>query len=304
MKKVGVLCSLVRVEEKLILQRLREREVAFDKIDVRKVILDLVATDWSQYSAILIRCLSQTNALYAARALEMQGVTMVNSARVIETCGDKILTTLALNAHNIPNPRTFVAFDQDPALAAVSALGYPAVIKPPVGSWGRLMAKANDREAAEAVVEHKLSMDADTPLYIQEYIDKPGRDIRTLVVGDETVYAIYRHAEHWITNTARGGQTTNLAITPEIARLSRAAAEAVGGGIVAVDLMEDVDGRLLVNEINNTPEFHGALEAMDTDIAGKMVDYVLQVSESANVVSTHSFAAPLTRPFAKSREDL
>jgi len=239
MKKIGLLCSRVRIEEKLILQRLREREVAFEKIDVRKVVFDLAATDWSQYSAILIRCLSQTNALYAARALELQGVTTVNSSRVIETCGDKVLTTLALNEHNIPNPQTFVAFDKDPALAAVSALDYPAVIKPPVGSWGRLMAKANDREAAEAVIEHKLSMDSDTPLYVQAYIDKPGRDIRSLVVGDETVYAVYRHAEHWITNTARGGQTTNLAVTPEIDQLSRAAAQAVGGGIVAVDLMED-----------------------------------------------------------------
>lgn len=297
MKKVGVLCSRVRIEEKLILQRLREREVAFEKIDVRKVVFDLHAVDWSQYGAILIRCLSQTNALYAARALELQGVKTVNPSRVIETCGDKILTTLALNEHNIPNPQTLVAFDKDSALEAVSALDYPAVIKPPVGSWGRLMAKINDREAAEAVIEHKLSMDTDTPLYIQAYIDKPGRDIRSLVIGDETVYAIYRHAEHWITNTARGGQTTNLAITPEIDQLSRAAAEAVGGGIVAVDLMEDTDGKLLVNEINNTPEFHGALEATDADIAGKMVDYVVQVanSKSANSVSTRSFADSLIR---------
>jgi len=279
MNKIGVLCSRVRVEEKLILQRLRERGLAFEKIDVRKVIFDLHATDWSQYGAILIRCLSQTNALYAARALELQGVETVNPSRVIETCGDKILTTLALNEHHIPNPGTFVAFDKEAALAAVSALDYPAVIKPPVGSWGRLMAKVNDREAAEAVIEHKLSMDGETPLYIQAYVDKPGRDIRALVVGDETVYAVYRSAEHWITNTARGGQTTNLPITPEIDRLCRAAAQAVGGGILAVDLMEDADGRLLVNEVNNTPEFHGAMQATDADIAGKMVDYVVRVSE-------------------------
>jgi [lysine-biosynthesis-protein LysW]--L-2-aminoadipate ligase len=279
MKKIGVLCSRVRVEEKLILQRLRERGIAFEKIDVRQVTFDLHASDWSQYGAILIRCLSQTNALYAARALESQGVETVNPSHVIETCGDKILTTLALNEHDIPNPQTFIAFDKESALAAVSALSYPAVIKPPVGSWGRLMAKLNDPEAAEAVVEHKLSMDGETPLYIQAYVDKPGRDIRALVVGDETVYAVYRSAEHWITNTARGGQTTNLPITPEIDQLCRAAAQAVGGGILAVDLMEDADGRLLVNEVNNTPEFHGAMQATDADIAGKMVDYVVRVSE-------------------------
>ncbi len=278
--KIGVLCSLVRVEEKLIMQRLRERAVPFDKIDVRQVVLDLHATDWSQYEAILIRCLSQTNALYMARALEAQEVKTVNPSRVIETCGDKILTTLALNERSIPNPRTLVAFDRGAALAAVEEIGYPAVIKPPVGSWGRLMAKLNDREATEAIVEHKLSMDGETPLYVQAYIDKPGRDIRALVVGDETVYAVTRSAEHWITNTARGGQTANLPITPEMDALCRAAAQAVGGGIVAVDLLEDTDGTLLVNEVNNTPEFHGAMEVVEIDIAGKMVDYVIQIANS------------------------
>ena len=142
------------------------------------------------------------------------------------------------------------------------------------------MAKVNDREAAEAIIEHKLSMDGETPLYVQAYVDKPGRDIRALVVGDETVYAITRSAEHWITNTARGGQTADLPITPEIDALCRAAAQAVGGGILAVDLLEDSDGTLLVNEVNSTPEFHGAMEAVDVDIAGKMVDYTLEIAHS------------------------
>jgi [lysine-biosynthesis-protein LysW]--L-2-aminoadipate ligase len=185
---------------------------------------------------------------------------------------------LALNEAGIPNPQTRIAFDKESALVAVEAVGYPAVIKPPVGSWGRMMAKVNDREAAEAIVEHKLSADGETPLYVQAYVDKPGRDIRALVVGDEVVYAIYRSAEHWITNTARGGTTTNLPITPELERLCRAAAQAVGGGIVAVDLLEDADGVMMINEVNNTPEFHGAMEVVDVDIAGKMVDHVLQVA--------------------------
>jgi [lysine-biosynthesis-protein LysW]--L-2-aminoadipate ligase len=279
--KIGLLCSRVRVEEKLILQNLRARDVAFDKIDVRQIVFDLHDIDWSQYSAVLIRCLSHTKALYAAKALEMQGVKAVNAHAVIEVCGDKILTTLALQERGIPTPPTQIAFSRDAGLTAVDEIGYPAVLKPPVGSWGRLIAKVNDREAAEGIIEHKemLEEKRDTPLYIQAYVDKPGRDIRSLVVGDETVYAVYRHAEHWITNTARGGQTTSLAVSPEIDRLSRAAAEAVGGGIVAVDLMEDAAGRLLVNEVNNTPEFHGAMESTDVDIAGKMVDYVLRVSE-------------------------
>jgi [lysine-biosynthesis-protein LysW]--L-2-aminoadipate ligase len=278
--KIGVLCSRVRVEEKLILQNLRARGVPFEKLDVRQIVFDLHAADWSQYSAVLIRCLSHTKALYVARALEMQGVKTVNAHAVIEVCGDKILTTLALQARGIPTPPAQIAFSRDAGLTAVDAVGYPAVLKPPVGSWGRLIAKVNDREAAEGIIEHKemLEEKRDTPLYIQAYVDKPGRDIRSLVVGDETVYAVYRHADHWITNTARGGRTTSLAMSPEIDRLSRAAAEAVGGGILAVDLMEDAEGRLLVNEVNNTPEFHGAMEATDVDIAGKMVDYVLKVA--------------------------
>jgi [lysine-biosynthesis-protein LysW]--L-2-aminoadipate ligase len=281
-RKIGVLCSRVRIEEKLILEKLRERGVPFDKIDVRDVVFDLHDTGWSQYSAVLIRCLSHTNALYASRLLEMQGVKTVNSHRVIETCGDKILTTVALQERGIPTPPTRIAFSKEAGMAAITAIGYPAVLKPPVGSWGRLIAKVNDCEAAEAVVEHKevLEAERETPLYIQAYVDKPGRDIRSLVVGDETVYAVYRHAEHWITNTARGGWTSVLPVTPEIDRLSRAAAQAMGGGIVAVDLLEDADGRLLVNEVNNTPEFHGAMEATDVDIAGKMVDYVLEIARS------------------------
>jgi [lysine-biosynthesis-protein LysW]--L-2-aminoadipate ligase len=160
-------------------------------------------------------------------------------------------------------------------------MGYPVVLKPPVGSWGRLLAKLNDRQAAEAVTEYKEALDGpqNDPFYIQEYVDKPDRDIRTLVVGDAVVYAVYRRSEHWITNTARGGDALPCPITPEIADLSLAAAQAVGGGIVAVDLLETADGQLLVNEVNHTPEFHGAMQATDTDIAAKMVDYVVAIAE-------------------------
>ena len=144
-----------------------------------------------------------------------------------------------------------------------------------------MLAKVNDREAAEAVIEHKQMLDRpnSTPVYIQAYIDKPGRDIRALVVGDETICAVYRTSTHWITNTARGGQTASLPVTSEVDDLCQAAARAVGGGIVAVDLLERADGTLVVNEINSTPEFHGAKDATDVDIAAKMVDYAARVAE-------------------------
>jgi [lysine-biosynthesis-protein LysW]--L-2-aminoadipate ligase len=280
--KIGVLCSRVRVEEKMIFQALRERRVEFDRIDVRRLILAPDDTTLEDYDAILIRCVSSSRALYAARLLQERGVRAVNSYEVIATCGDKILTTFALAEHEIPTPRTAIAFTPQQALAAIEEMGYPVVLKPVVGSWGRLIAKVNDRDAAETVLEHKMYAAGgmqNAVFYVQDYIDKPGRDIRTLVAGDEVVYAVYRRSAHWITNTARGGEPLPCPLTPEIADLSLAAARAMGGGIVAVDLLETADGRLLVNEVNHTPEFHGAMQATEADIAGKIVDYVLSVAE-------------------------
>ena len=276
--RVGVLCSRVRLEEKLIFRALERRGVDFERMDVRRMVFDLGSDDLGDCDVVLMRCVSHSRALYAAKILSEGGVRTVNSYQVIATCGDKILTTLALIEHGVPTPLTAIAFGPEPALEAIEEMGYPVVLKPPVGSWGRLMAKLNDRQAAEAILEHKQALGGpqDSVFYIQDYIDKPGRDIRTLVVGDETVYAIYRRSEHWITNTARGGEAAVCPITPEIDRLSRAAAQAVGGGIVAVDLLEAPDGRLLVSEVNHTPEFHGAFEATGLDIAGKMVEHVLK----------------------------
>jgi len=236
-----------------------------------------------KYDAVLLRCVSHSRALYIARMLQSQGVRTVNSRDVIATCGDKVLTTLALIENGIPTPRTAIAFSQDAALRAVEEMGYPAVLKPPVGSWGRLMGKLNDREAAEAVIEHEAALDRaqEAPFYVQDYVHKPGYDIRTLVVGDRTVYAVYRSSDHWITNTARGGKTSHLSLNEEIDCLSRGAAAAVGGGIVAVDILEEQDGTMLVNEVNHTPEFHGAMQATNVDIAGAVVDYVISVAKES-----------------------
>ena len=114
--------------------------------------------------------------------------------------------------------------------------------------------------------------------YIQQYVDKPGRDIRSFVIGDQTIAAIYRRSDHWITNTARGGKTSNCPVTPEIHELSIAAAKAVGGGVVAVDLLETRAGELLVNEVNYTMEFRNSIDVTGVDIPGAIADYVLQVA--------------------------
>ncbi len=279
--KIGVLCSRVRVEEKMIFAALRERGVDLDRIDTRQVIFELGGDSLGKYDAVLVRCLSHSRAYYLTRWLDGLGVPAVSPHHTVATCGDKLLTSAALQEAGVPIPRVMVAFTPQAALEAIEEMGYPVVLKPMRGSWGRLLARVNDRDAAEAILEHKSTLGGyvHSVFYIQEYVDKPGRDIRTLVAGDEVIYAVYRRSAHWITNTARGGEPLPCPLTPEIADLSLAAAQAVGGGIVAVDLLETAKGRLLVNEVNHTPEFHGAAQATDADIAGKIVDYVLSVAE-------------------------
>jgi [lysine-biosynthesis-protein LysW]--L-2-aminoadipate ligase len=172
-----------------------------------------------------------------------------------------------------------VAFTPESALVAIEEMGYPVILKPTVGSWGRLLSKINDREAAEAILEHKdvLGSYQHSIYYIQEYIDKPARDIRSFVVGDENICAIYRYSNHWITNTARGGRAENCPVTPQIAGLSLAAARAVGGGVVAVDLLETQDGQFLVNEVNHTMEFRNSIDTTGVNIPDRVVDYVVKV---------------------------
>ena len=278
--RVGVLCSRVRVEEKLIFKALRDRGVDGERIDANTITLSL-SGGLVGYDVILVRCLSHSRALYASKLLGDNGQRTVNDHEVIATCGDKLLTSLALAQHGVPTPRTKVAFTPRAALEAIEQMGYPVVLKPLNGSWGRLLAKINDRDAAETILEHKHTLGGHrhSIFYIQEYIEKPGRDIRSFVVGDKVIAAIYRHAQHWITNTARGGEASACPITPEVERISRAAAEAVGGGVLAVDILEAPDGRLLVSEVNHTPEFRNSIAPTGVDIAGRIVDRALEVAD-------------------------
>jgi len=279
--RVGVLLSRVRVEEKLLLAELERRDVTVDVIDDRALSFDLAhpRRDWD---VVLARSVSHSRTLYATRVLGAWGVPTINRHDVIATCGDKLLTTMALLEHGVPTPRTRLAFTAESALAAVEETGYPAILKPVVGSWGRLLARVNDRDAAEAILEHKETLGSPQHgvFYVQEHVEKPARDIRAFVVGDETICAIYRYSGHWITNTARGGRAENCPVTPELDTLCRAAARAVGGGIVAVDVLESDDG-LLVNEVNDTMEFRNSIDTTGVNIPARVVDYALAIARRA-----------------------
>ena len=275
--KIGILCSLIRKEEKLLFDEFRRQGLEFTRIDDRELILDLHHRRWD-FDVILERCINHSRALYTLKYLNDCGVKTVNTYEVASTCGDKLLTTLALIRDAVPTPKVYVAYTPEAALQAIEELGYPVVLKPAVGSWGRLLSKVNDRDAAEALLEHKETLGSyhHSTYYIQEYVEKRGRDIRSFVVGDETICAIYRTSPHWITNTARGGIATNCPVTPDLNEISVRAAKAVGGGVVAIDIFETPDG-LTVNEVNYTMEFRNSIDTTGVNIPAKVVDYVREV---------------------------
>lgn len=280
---VGVLLSRVRVEEKLLFAELDARGVQWSRIDDPDLIMRL-DDPLTGYDVILERSINHTRALHALRIFNDWGISTVNTFDVAEVCGNKLLTSTALVREGVPTPRTIIAFTPESALKAIEELGYPAILKPPIGSWGRLLSKINDRDAAEAILEHKevLGSFHHSTYYIQEYIEKPDRDIRAFVVGDETIAAIYRYSKHWITNTARGGISDNCPVTPEMARICQAAARAVGGGVVAVDLVEAGDSYSVI-EVNYTMEFRNSIAPTGVNIPGRIIDYVLQVGEGRAV---------------------
>ncbi len=276
--RIAILASRVRVEEKLLVAALQQRGVEFELIDDGQLLLDLARPDerWRAYDAVLCRSVSQSRGLAVSYVLEHWGIPVYNSAQVTATCNDKLLTTLALLRAGIPTPRTLLAFEQQSAAQGIETLGYPAVLKPVTGSWGRLLARVNDRDAAEAILEHQETLGGYQHQihYIQEYVSKPQRDIRAFVVGEHTLCAIYRSSAHWVTNTARGAVASNCPLTPELDELCVCAARAVGGGILAVDVLEDEQRGYLVNEINATMEFRNSIAPTGVDIPQEIVEYV------------------------------
>lgn len=282
---VGILLSRVRVEEKLLLEEFARRGVEVSRIDDRDVVFELGRNDLD-FDVVLERAINHSRALYALKLLNDAGITTVNTYRVADNCGNKIITSSLLAKENVPSPRTLIAFTPESALEAIEDVGYPAVLKPAVGSWGRLLSLVSDRYAAEAILEHKeiLGSYHHSIFYVQEYVKKPNRDVRSFVVGNECICAIYRYSEHWLTNTARGGRAENCPVTDQIAELSLAAARAVGGGVVAIDLLESERG-LLVNEVNYTMEFRNSIDTTGVNIPARIVDYTIQQGERVGTSS-------------------
>jgi [lysine-biosynthesis-protein LysW]--L-2-aminoadipate ligase len=276
MIRIGFLYTRLRVEEKYLLDELEQRsDIEVVRISDAEQYFDITHLP-EPVDVLFERSISYSRGLYISKIYQANGVAVVNSPQVAERCGDKYVASQLLVQNGIPTPRVVMAFDEDSALRAIEAVGYPCVLKPVIGSWGRLLAKVDNRSAAEAFIEHKASLGVNHQVYyIQEYVNKPGRDIRAFVIGDQAICAIYRSSENWITNTARGGVATNCPVTDEIADLCQRAARAVGEGLLALDLFETESG-LTINEINHTMEFRNSIATTGVNIPAHMVDYVLR----------------------------
>jgi [lysine-biosynthesis-protein LysW]--L-2-aminoadipate ligase len=276
MARIGFLYSRMRIEEKLLLEDLKSRpNVEVVMINDDEVFFDITHKPY-EVDVLFERSISYHRGLYISRIFEAFGVPVINSALVAGRCGDKYVTSQMLVTQGIATPRVIMAFSEEAALKATQEIGYPCVMKPVIGSWGRLLAKADDASAAEAFIEHKTILGGSNHqiFYIQEYVPKPGRDIRAFCVGEEPICAIYRSSENWITNTARGGIASNCPITAELGDLVQRTARALGGGLLAIDVFESPQG-LLVNEVNHTMEFRNSIHTTGVNIPQKMVDYVL-----------------------------
>ncbi|WP_245675725.1 RimK family alpha-L-glutamate ligase [Micromonospora halophytica] len=274
-----MLASRIGADEKRLFDTLDRRGIPFDHVDTRRQWF-AAGQPGRPWAVALNREIGQVRAAYGAHCLTAAGVDVVNSAESTEVCGDKWRTTLALEAAGIPTPRTALGLTPQATLDALESIGYPALIKPLVGSWGRLVVQLPDRAGAEGLLEYVAALpNPQSHLgYVQELIDKPGRDIRVVVVGGQVLGAVYRTGVSLRTNVALGGQTRPCEVTPEIARLSLEAACAVGTDIAGVDLIEDRDGRLLVLEVNHRVEFTGFQSALvgRVDVADRIVDLLLQ----------------------------
>ncbi len=277
---IGLLHSTIRGDEKLIIEAAKRKRIKVKLVDVRTEIFNR-ETYKVDFDVALERCVSTVKGMHATRFFESLDIPVVNSSAVATVCEDKFLTSLVLQKAKVPTPKFALSFTPEQALQAIKELGgFPVVIKPPLGSWGRLLAKVNDIDALEAILEHKdvLGSPHQKAFYIQQYVKKPGRDIRAYVFGGKTICAIYRNSSHWITNTARGGVASNCPITKELKDISEKTSKAIGEGILSLDIFETDDG-LQINEVNHTTEFKNSEKPTGVSISGAIADYCVRIAK-------------------------
>lgn len=275
--KIGILCSRIRIEEKLLFQEFGKQNLELVQLNPNSLSIKDGKADFGQIDLLLNREIAQTRAELILELADKAGIKTVNSAQATKLCNNKALTTIFLKDAAIPVPKTVVTFSSDEALKAAQELGYPLVIKPLWGSWGRLLSKVDTPEALEAILEHKQALNSPyhSIFYLQEYIEKPDRDIRVFVVGGKPAAAMYRVSKHWLTNIAKGAVPKSMKLNQELTELVQKTVQTLGVEIAGVDIVESKNCYLVL-EVNATPEFHGLKEVTNVNIAKLIVEYILK----------------------------
>jgi len=278
--KICIVFDRLRTEEKLLQTQASEMGYETSMVDAKTTRFD-TSSNKNEYNfgdVVLERCISYYRGLHFTACLEFLDVPVINSFNVSNTCGNKMITSMLLKKNNIPTPRTYFSFSAESAMEHFENVGYPLVIKPIIGSWGRSVIPIKDKDTADAIIENRQVTDGpqDRIYYLQEMIDRPPRDIRVITVGDQPIAAMYRKSSGGFkTNIALGAEPEICKITNEIEDLCVKASEAVGGGILGIDLMEDKNKGLVVHEVNNTVEFKGLVKVAEKNIPKEMIDFAI-----------------------------
>ncbi len=281
MQKICIVFDRLRTEEKLLQKKAEELGYETSMIDAKITSFDTDSKpeNYDFGDVVLERCVSYYRGLHFTACLEFLDIPVINKFDVANTCGNKMITSMLLKKNNIPTPKTYFSFSAETALENFENIGYPLVIKPIIGSWGRSVMPIKDKDTAEAIIENRQVTDGpqDRIYYLQEMIDRPPRDIRVITVGDQAVSAMYRKSSGGFkTNIALGADPELCEITKEIEDLCEKTSKAVGGGILGIDLMEDKERGLVVHEVNNTVEFKGLVKVSEKNIPKEMIDYAIR----------------------------
>ncbi|MGQ9719835.1 MAG: lysine biosynthesis protein LysX [Candidatus Jordarchaeum sp.] len=277
MTNIGLIYNQISWEEKAIVEEAKKQGIKIKPYDSRKMHLKIQnGKEFSEIDLFLQRSVSYTKGLYSSAVLESQGFRIINSTECQEICGNKLKTSVTLNKFGISTPKTCVAFSYESALEALEELGYPAILKPLIGSWGRLVAILKDEQSAKAILESReiLGSFLHKVYYLQEFINS-GKDIRAFVIGESVVAAMYRYLipGDWRSNATIGAKAEICEITPEMEDLALKSVSATKGEIVGVDFFEK-EGQLLVNEVNHAPGFRHIVSATEVNIPEKIVEYL------------------------------
>jgi [lysine-biosynthesis-protein LysW]--L-2-aminoadipate ligase len=280
---IGLVYDLLRHEERMLIEAIRSRGLGLRLVFIPEKI-DFLGADskGDDVDFVFQRCVSHYRALATTAILESRGIRVVNSYETIRDSGDKLVTTARLVSRGVKVPRTAIAYSREGALMAAREIGYPVVVKPIMGSWGRMIARAKSEDDLLDIMDFREAMSSPhfKIHYIQQYVEKPGRDIRAFYVWGEVPTAIYRISQRWKTNTALGGKAAPANLTEEQVDLVIRAGEAMGGGVLGIDLLETREGETLVSEVNAVVEFRNTVQVTGYDLAGKIVEETIRVLRS------------------------